>query len=47
MTGSVSRNTDFVVAGEDPGSKMQKAEELGAEIVDEAGLRELTRGPKT
>jgi DNA ligase (NAD+) len=47
VTGSVSRNTDYVVAGEDPGSKMQKAEELGAEIVDEAGLRELTRGPKT
>jgi NAD-dependent DNA ligase len=30
-----------VVAGDDPGSKMQKATELEREIVDEAGLREL------
>jgi len=30
-----------VVAGEDPGTKMQKAEELGTEILDEAGLRKL------
>jgi DNA ligase (NAD+) len=41
VTGSVSKKTDYVVAGDDPGSKMQKAEEAGTEIVDEAGLREL------
>ena len=41
VTGSVSKKTDYVVAGDDPGSKMQKAEELGSEILDEAGLRKL------
>jgi len=41
VTGSVSKKTDYVVAGEDPGTKMQKAEELGTEILDEAGLRGL------
>jgi DNA ligase (NAD+) len=41
VTGSVSRNTDYVVAGDDPGSKLAKAEGLGTEILDEAGLREL------
>jgi DNA ligase (NAD+) len=41
VTGSVSSKTDYVVAGEDPGSKMQKAEELGTEILGEDGLREL------
>jgi DNA ligase (NAD+) len=41
VTGSVSSKTDYVVAGEDPGSKMQKAEELGTEILGEDGLRQL------
>lgn len=41
VTGSVSKKTDYVVAGEDPGSKMARAEELGTEVIDEAGLREL------
>jgi DNA ligase (NAD+) len=41
VTGSVSKKTDYVVAGKDPGTKMQKAEELGTEILDEAGLRRL------
>jgi DNA ligase (NAD+) len=38
VTGSVSKKTDFVVAGEDPGTKMTKAQELGVEILDEEGL---------
>jgi DNA ligase (NAD+) len=41
VTGSVSKRTDYVVAGESPGSKLAKAEELGTEILDEAGLVEL------
>jgi DNA ligase (NAD+) len=41
VTGSVSKKTDYVVAGADPGSKMTKAEELGTEILDEEGLLEL------
>ena len=41
VTGSVSRNTDYLVAGADPGSKYTKAQELGTEILDESGLLEL------
>ncbi|MFN8160027.1 MAG: NAD-dependent DNA ligase LigA [Solirubrobacterales bacterium] len=41
VTGSVSSKTDYVVAGESPGSKLAKAEELGVEVLDEAGLRRL------
>lgn len=41
VTGSVSRNTDYVVAGESAGSKLDRAQELGTAILDEAGLRAL------
>jgi DNA ligase (NAD+) len=41
VTGSVSRNTDYVVVGDSPGSKLAKAEEVGTEVIDEEGLREL------
>ena len=41
VTGSVSKRTDYVVAGDSPGSKLAKAEELGVEILDEPGLLEL------
>jgi DNA ligase (NAD+) len=41
VTGSVSKRTDYLVAGEDPGSKYTKAQELGTEILDEDGLMEL------
>ena len=38
---AVSKNTDFVVAGEAAGSKLQKAEELGVTVLDEAGFKSL------
>jgi DNA ligase (NAD+) len=39
--GSVSKNTDYVVVGENAGTKAAKAEELGVPILDEAGFRRL------
>ena len=43
VTGSVSKNTDYLVAGESPGSKLAKAEEIGTEILDEDGLLNVVR----
>jgi len=44
VSGSVSKKTDYVVAGEDAGSKLDKARELGIAVVDEARMVELTKG---
>jgi DNA ligase (NAD+) len=41
VTGSVTRSTDYVLLGEDPGSKADRARELGINTIDEAQLREL------
>jgi DNA ligase (NAD+) len=43
LTTSVSKKTDYVVAGEGPGAKLSKARELGVEILDEAALEKLLR----
>jgi DNA ligase (NAD+) len=44
VTGSVSKNTDYLVAGESAGSKLAKAQRLAVPVLDEEGLRELLEG---
>jgi len=44
VTSSVSKKTDYVVAGATPGSKLEKAERLGVTVTDEPGLRRLVAG---
>jgi len=44
VSGSVSKKTDFVVAGEDAGSKLAKARELGVKVVDESWLERVLAG---
>jgi len=43
VSGSVSKKTDYLVAGADPGSKLAKAQELGVEILDETGFARLLK----
>ena len=45
VSGSVSKKTDYVVAGEEAGSKLAKAQSLGVNVIDEAALLELLGKP--
>ena len=46
VSGSVSKKTDYVVTGDDPGSKLDKARELGVKVIDEKEMEDLV-GPKS
>jgi DNA ligase (NAD+) len=43
VAGSVSKQTDYVVAGDEAGSKLEKAQHLGVTVLDEAGLRKMLK----
>jgi len=47
VTSSVSKKTDFLVAGEAAGTKLEKAERLGVPVLDEAGLLRLLDGEES
>ncbi len=47
VTGSVSKSTDFLVAGEEAGSKLEKAKTLGVEVIDEADLLRRVKSSAT
>lgn len=44
VSGSVSKKTDYVLAGSDPGSKLEKARKMGVKVIDEAEFRKLAGG---
>jgi DNA ligase (NAD+) len=47
VVNSVSKKTDYVIAGDSPGSKLAKAEQLGTEVIDEEALQKLVGGDGT
>jgi DNA ligase (NAD+) len=44
VTDSVSKKTDYVVAGDNPGTKLDKAQDLERPVIDEAGLERVLAG---